>query len=388
MRLQVKNWVNKAAHFGNTTTSRNESSHAAIKAYLTNSRGDHKAFFEAVCIFWKDQHRLIREAIDQEKVLPKHAYRTAFFGDVINFVHGYALQKIVDEKGKIPLRGPPTNISCACWIQSAFGLPCYHQIYQKQQNPGRLSLADINPHWYYDRGVVPPQNTRRILLDPLVVKGKGRPKGSKGKGKNMGESSTRRDPSLFEHEAIELPSSTAPATLETVRQPMLSTSPIREATTMQIQREVRPKWDTGENSFMANLTTTALGILRGAGSDEDPYEAGTLRERAYLRSLHPNKLAEQIDEDKLDKDNGIQGDENYENDEDDENDFVGIGEFINKGNFQGHSTSPPPSPALQLGGARRQFELPFSPPKKRQVAGINESQLTDRDAEGETDWEF
>ena len=83
----------------------------------------------------------------------------------------------------------------------------------------------------------------------------------------MGESSTRRDPSLFEHEAIELPSSTAPATLET-RKPMPPISSSEEATTIQIHREIGPKWDTVENSFMANLTTTALGILRGAGSDE------------------------------------------------------------------------------------------------------------------------
>ena len=83
-----------------------------------------------------------------------------------------------------------------------------------------------------------------------------------------------------------------------------------EATTIQIHREIEPKWDAVENSFMTNLTTTALGILRGAGSDEDPYEAG---ERAYLRSLRPNKLAEQIDEDELDnKDNEIH--ENSEKD--------------------------------------------------------------------------
>ena len=283
----------------------------------------------------------------------------------------------MDEKSKIPLQGPPANL-CACWTPSALGLPCYHQIYQKQQNPGRLSLADIDHHWYYDRGVVPAQNTRRILLDPLVVKGKGRPKGSKGKGKNMGESSTRRDPSLFEHEAIELPSSIAPAALETCK-PMPPTDSSEEATSIQIRREIGPKWDTVENSSMADLSTTVLGILRGAGSDEDPYEAGTLRERAYLRSLHPNKLPEQIDEDELDdiKD----GNEIHETGE---KDFIDIDEVVNKGNSQCPSTTPRHSP-LPVG---HQFELPFSPPKKRQIAGINESQLTDRDAEGETDWEF
>jgi hypothetical protein len=134
-------------------------------------------------------------------------------------------------------------------------------------------------------------------------------KGVKAKEK----SSTRRDPSLFEHEAIELPSSTAPAALET-RKPMPLISSSEEATTIQIRLEIGPKWDTVENSFIANLSTTALGILRGASSDKDPYEAGTLRD---LRSLHPNKLAEQVDEDELDnKDNEIH--------ENGEKDFVDI----------------------------------------------------------------
>jgi hypothetical protein len=86
-----------------------------------------------------------------------------------------------------------------------------------------LCLSDIDPHWYYNRetlGPVAAQGERRILLNPAVVKSKGRPKGSfKPVGNNKkaggsGETSTRRDPSLFEHEAFELPSSTAPARIE------------------------------------------------------------------------------------------------------------------------------------------------------------------------------
>jgi hypothetical protein len=50
------------------------------------------------------------------------------------------------------------------------------------------------------------QEARRILLDPLVIKGKGRLKGSKGKKKGEGKGSIRRDPSLFKHATINLPS--------------------------------------------------------------------------------------------------------------------------------------------------------------------------------------
>ena len=37
-------------------------------------------------------------------------------------------------------------------------------------------------------------------------------------------------------------------------------------------------------------STTMIGIERGAGSARDPYEAGTARERAYMRSVKYGKL--------------------------------------------------------------------------------------------------
>jgi hypothetical protein len=89
----------------------------------------------------------------------------------------------------------------------------------KRNIPGRLLLSDINPHWYYNRGFVAPQESRRILLDPVIVKGKGRLKESKGKQKEDGEGSIRRDPLLFKHAVInlssvlDLPLSTAPPQL-------------------------------------------------------------------------------------------------------------------------------------------------------------------------------
>jgi hypothetical protein len=36
------------------------------------------------------------------------------------------------------------------------------------------------------------------------------------------------------------------------------------------------------------MTTTQLGLLRGAGGPEDPYEPGTSRERAYMCSVTMN----------------------------------------------------------------------------------------------------
>ncbi|KAI0992384.1 hypothetical protein K3495_g15802 [Podosphaera aphanis] len=49
------------------------------------------------------------------------------------------------------------------------------------------------------------------------------------------------------------------------------------------------KRDTTES--YSKLSITALGITRGAGGVGDLYEAGTVRERAYMRSIKLNKLS-------------------------------------------------------------------------------------------------
>ena len=48
------------------------------------------------------------------------------------------------------------------------------------------------------------------------------------------------------------------------------------------------------------MLTTALAILQGARQEDDPYKASTLRERAYIRSLNPARLASQANMDLLD----------------------------------------------------------------------------------------
>lgn len=247
--------MNKAAHFGNITTSRNESSHAAIKTYLRYSTGDHKHFFDAICIFWEDQHRNIKQEIAQQKMRPRNLIKIQFFHDVIGSVHAYALLKILDEKAKLPRKlTDALPLPCNCSIEQSMGLPCFHTIHARQRNPGILPLSDIDPHWHYEReGGEQPHLGRRILLEPSIVKGKGRPKVSTIKPplkvKGYGVSSTRRDPSLFEHEDFELPSSTAPPRLKSAR-PLLSTPIIiddNEPPPPQLPikaQGARSKWDT------------------------------------------------------------------------------------------------------------------------------------------------
>ena len=94
------------------------------------------------------------------------------------------------------------------------GLPCYHIVLERLANPGHILPEDIHPFWWYKR---PKPNTASaiavqtllVILNPAVVRGKGRPRGSKNKEKGHGVTATRRDPSQFEY----VPSSSAPAVL-------------------------------------------------------------------------------------------------------------------------------------------------------------------------------
>ena len=186
---------------------------------------------------------------------PRNLIKIQFFHDVIGSVHAYALLKILDEKAKLPRKlTDALPLPCNCSIEQSMGLPCFHTIHARQRNPGILPLSDIDPHWHYEReGGEQPHLGRRILLEPSIVKGKGRPKVSTIKPplkvKGYGVSSTRRDPSLFEHEDFELPSSTAPPRLKSAR-PLLSTPIIiddNEPPPPQLPikaQGARSKWDT------------------------------------------------------------------------------------------------------------------------------------------------
>jgi hypothetical protein len=290
--------------------------------------------FDSLEVFWHDQHRDMRQKIDDQKLKIRASTNTQLFVDVRPFVHDYALQVIIAERRKLPadLSTLPDEMECSCSVRSSMGLPCQHEIRLIMENPGTLRLTDIDAHWHYEREATEPQLNRRILLNPSVVKSKGRPKGALGKRKNGGQSGTRRDPSLFEHEAIDLLSpttipSTAPSVLQnpalkrrgrpsknppslraSSAQPPLSAQtppfaqPSRSQSTMTpplpprrslriTQKGGGPRWDRSGRIELERFSSTQHGIERGAGTIDDLYDPGTARQRAYLRSVAPSNLA-------------------------------------------------------------------------------------------------
>ncbi|KAI0993093.1 hypothetical protein K3495_g15091 [Podosphaera aphanis] len=83
---------------------------------------------------------------------PRHAVKIQLFQDVIGFVHPFALLKILEEKGKLPRKlTDALPQACICSIEQSMGLPCFHKIRARQRSSGKIALADIDPHWYYQR---------------------------------------------------------------------------------------------------------------------------------------------------------------------------------------------------------------------------------------------
>ena len=99
------------------------------------------------------------------------------------------------------LRKPSTPCN-PCVIQITLGLPCRHILYKKIQKDEPIQPEEIHELWFWQEPVERPDSDYVLPpLDPLIVKGKGRPKGALGREKDK---RTRRDPSSHEYvEALE-----------------------------------------------------------------------------------------------------------------------------------------------------------------------------------------
>jgi hypothetical protein len=88
----------------------------------------------------------------------------------------------------------------------SIGLPCAHTIQDRLRKDGVLNLSDFHRHWFF---VKPPEensDSRTLLrqidlvMDPFVVKAKGRSQGAVGKtrkNKRNTDKSTERNSSQF-----------------------------------------------------------------------------------------------------------------------------------------------------------------------------------------------
>ena len=112
----VAAWINRQPHFGVTVTSPIEGSHATLKGYLQRGYGDLRGVFNRLKLSWEAQHFTIESTVAQQQLRPKHSVNIPLFTAILQYVHAYPLQKILQEKRKLPVRGSPPP-DCTCSIQ-------------------------------------------------------------------------------------------------------------------------------------------------------------------------------------------------------------------------------------------------------------------------------
>ncbi|RFU26798.1 hypothetical protein B7463_g9536, partial [Scytalidium lignicola] len=211
----VRYWVDQHHHFGVLVTSPIEGCHSTLKSYLQRGNGDLNDVFERLLLFWASQQNNINTTIAQEQLRRKHHINIHLFSAILGQVYDHALEKLVVERAKIP----------------------------------KSATLDI---------------TELPILNPQVVKGKGRPKGAWGKGRKLTTntiSGTKRLSSAFE-----LPSSSAPPALEAS-----SSRELAEGKEIYITR--------------SGCTAIIVGLQRIQEIGQDTYEPGTAWERGYQRGI-------------------------------------------------------------------------------------------------------
>ena len=229
-------WTNLVMHFGNVTTNRVESQHAALKKYLGSSQGDLVNNFKMTHNLLISQHVAIRASFQKSLSYNMHDHRISDFNYLRGFVSCYALEMILEEKKRGEYVGIDVSM-CGCVLKQTHGLPCAHEIVQWNREGRGIPLSSIHPRWKqlsdisrsiqaksidcereislvrkrFDRAY---EEQKCMMLKILLDLGnpastnlepssknnvvRGRSSISKKKTSKKEETSTKRDPSLFE----------------------------------------------------------------------------------------------------------------------------------------------------------------------------------------------
>lgn len=280
----VKFWVDQHLHFGYLVTSPVEGCHAGLKRYLQRSTASLDGVYQKLCLFWEAQHHNLLNTLARQANSPRHTHNIPLFAGVISFVYSTALEKVLLEVAKLPRSGPPRD-NCSCTITQSFGLPCYHTIWERKQEPGTVLVRDFHQHWLIarptnkDDNIARPPNPNAEILEPeIIIQGRGRPRGALGGASREALSSTRRLPSSFEL----LPSTAPPALGRSSTPPtghifIVPSYPFPNRPTaftpsqLPIQARI--------------LSTTQLALQRIEQQGGDTYEPGTVRERGYMAGI-------------------------------------------------------------------------------------------------------
>ncbi|KJZ68384.1 hypothetical protein HIM_12222 [Hirsutella minnesotensis 3608] len=265
-----------------------------MKTFLWSSTGDLNSVFQRLRSFWSHQ----AAEVTSKHQAAGHKVATSTFHPIFAKIRynlaRWALQQVGAEFRAIPVsltektKPPPGRCDrqLPCAFKATLGLPCRHDIFTKLKTCNSFGsipfeMNEVDEFWHQQG---PRPRADEAPLEPLLVRGKGRPKGSIGL-----EKSFRREASEFEvveaQERAEAtlpppPPSTAPAALPGTRKSTRKRKADGEADGRGRPAAAKA---TVKTSAKASTNSTARGLnhlqLHG-----DSYEPGTEAPRLWQRN--------------------------------------------------------------------------------------------------------
>ncbi|XP_074304090.1 protein FAR1-RELATED SEQUENCE 5-like [Silene latifolia] len=138
-------YTNVVLHFGNTATSRVESAHSLLKAWLKSKHLTLDSMWSRIHGMLESQHSKIKKELEDEMSKPRRTSRT------FSLLQGNVSTKAIKLMEKELTRGLGLGIGvddrCRHVIRTTHGLPCACNLTSLHRRGRRVHLEDIHVFW-------------------------------------------------------------------------------------------------------------------------------------------------------------------------------------------------------------------------------------------------
>ncbi|KAK9671198.1 hypothetical protein RND81_12G012900 [Saponaria officinalis] len=163
-------YTNEYFHLGNTATSRVESAHSLLKAWLKSAHLMLDTMWSRIHSILEGQHSKIRKELQDSMSRSRITQRLFFL--LQGKVFTKALEIMEDELKRGVALGVRLELECGCVLRTTHGLPCACTLVDLKNNGSRVHLSDIHSFWRtleYDNKEAMPKNDND-MLEELVNK--------------------------------------------------------------------------------------------------------------------------------------------------------------------------------------------------------------------------
>ncbi|KAK9757405.1 hypothetical protein RND81_01G160500 [Saponaria officinalis] len=163
-------YTNEYFLLGNTATSRVESAHSLLKAWLKSAHLTLDTMWSRIHSMLEGQHSKIRKELQDSMNRPRITQR--LFSLLQGKVSTKALEIMEDELKRGIALGVGLELGGGCVLRTTHGLPCACTLVDLKNNGSRVHLSDIHSFWRtleYDNEEAMPKNDND-MLEELVDK--------------------------------------------------------------------------------------------------------------------------------------------------------------------------------------------------------------------------